>query len=98
MNQLRAYFLAGGRILFGTDVGYITDYDPTEEYEQMNRAGMRFQDILATLTTAPTERFGVSDRTGTVAVGMDADLVLLALKPSRQSGIRCVRERSFRSK
>jgi imidazolonepropionase-like amidohydrolase len=81
-EQLRAYFRAGGRILFGTDLGYITDYDPTEEYQQMHRAGMRFQDILASLTTAPAERFGRSGRTGRVAAGLQADLVLLAGDPA----------------
>jgi imidazolonepropionase-like amidohydrolase len=82
VNQLRAYFQAGGQILFGTDLGYITDYDPTEEYQQMKRASMRFQDILASLTTAPAERFGMSGRTGRVAPGMDADIVLLAGDPT----------------
>jgi imidazolonepropionase-like amidohydrolase len=82
VNQLRAYFQAGGQILFGTDLGYITDYDPTEEYQQMKRASMRFQDILASLTTAPAERFGMSGRTGRVALGMEADIVLLAGDPT----------------
>jgi imidazolonepropionase-like amidohydrolase len=57
--------------------------DPTEEYQQMRAAGMRFEDILAALTTAPAERFGLSDRTGRVAPGMDADLVLLAGDPAK---------------
>lgn len=82
VNQLRAYFLAGGQILFGTDIGYVTDYDPTEEYQQMERAGMRFRDILASLTTSPAERFGESKRTGRIAPGMDADMVLLANDPA----------------
>lgn len=82
VHQLRSYFQAGGQILFGTDLGYITDYDPSEEYQQMKRAGMRFQDILASLTTAPAKRFGRSGRTGRVAAGMDADLVLLAGDPA----------------
>lgn len=81
VNQLQAYFQAGGQILFGTDFGYITDYNPTEEYQQMKRAGMRFQDILASLTTAPAERFGMSGRAGRIAPGMDADIVLLAADP-----------------
>ena len=82
VEQLRAYFQAGGKILFGTDVGYVTDYDPVEEYEQMARAGMRFQDILASLTTSPAARFGESRRKGRIATGMDADLVLLAADPA----------------
>jgi imidazolonepropionase-like amidohydrolase len=81
VNQLRAYFQGGGQILFGTDVGYITDYNPTEEYQQMKRASMQFPDILASLTTAPAERFGMSGRAGRIAPGMDADIVLLAGDP-----------------
>src|SRR5262249_50894318 len=82
VEQLRAYFMTGGQILFGTDIGYTTDYDPTEEYEQMQRAGMQFQDILASLTTNPAARFGASRRTGRIARGMDADLVLLGSDPA----------------
>jgi imidazolonepropionase-like amidohydrolase len=82
VEQLRAYFRSGGRILFGTDVGYVTDYDPAEEYRQMARAGMSFRDILASLTTSPAARFGESRRKGRIAPGMDADLVLLAADPA----------------
>jgi imidazolonepropionase-like amidohydrolase len=82
LEQLRAYFRAGGPVLFGTDVGYVTDYDPTEEYEQMARAGMSFRDILASLTTSPAARFGASRRKGRIAPGMDADIVLMSADPA----------------
>jgi imidazolonepropionase-like amidohydrolase len=92
VEQLRAYFRAGGPILFGTDVGYVTDYDTTEEYEQMARAGMSFRDILASLTTSPAARFGESRRKGRIAQGMDADIVLLSADPAADvkafSGVR----------
>lgn len=80
--QLRAYAAAGGTILFGTDVGYMDDYDPTDEYQQMSRAGMTFAQILSSLTIAPAERFGAAGRTGRVAPGLDADLVVLAGDPA----------------
>lgn len=80
--QLRAYSRVGGQILFGTDVGYITDYDTADEYLLMAQAGMSFQQILASLTTAPAERFGMSGRVGRIAAGMDADIVLLAGDPA----------------
>ena len=80
--QLRAYSAAGGTILFGTDVGYMGDYDPTEEYELMARAGLDFSRILASLTTAPAERFGLSDRTGRLAPAMDADIVVFRADPA----------------
>lgn len=82
LQQLRAYSEAGGEILFGTDVGYMTDYDPSDEYILMSKAGMNFQQMLAALTTAPAKRFGLSKQTGSIASGLDADLVLLAGDPS----------------
>jgi imidazolonepropionase-like amidohydrolase len=72
--QLQAWNAAGGAVLFGTDLGAV-DPDPTEEYALMSRAGMTFQQILASLTTAPAERFGESERLGKIAVGMAADVV-----------------------
>lgn len=81
--QLRAYAAFGGEILFGTDVGFMTDYDPTEEYLAMARAGMTFEQILKSLTTAPAGRFGMSRRTGRVVAGMDADIVVLANDPAK---------------
>ena len=80
-EQLRKYSDAGGTILFGTDVGYITDYDTAEEFAAMGRAGMNAAKILASLTTAPARKFGAASRTGTIAPGMDADLVLLGDDP-----------------
>ena len=32
LEELRAFKAAGGQILFGTDVGYMHEYDPTDEY------------------------------------------------------------------
>lgn len=81
LEQLRAYSAAGGQIVFGTDLGFITDYDPTEEYLLMSRAGMSFRQILASLTTNSAERFGFSNRTGRIAPNMDADIVIIAGDP-----------------
>jgi imidazolonepropionase-like amidohydrolase len=80
-NQVRAYSARGGQILFGTDVGYIARYDPTREYELMAGSGMDFHAILETLTTAPAARFGRSGRTGRLAPGLDADIVVVAGDP-----------------
>jgi imidazolonepropionase-like amidohydrolase len=81
-KNLTVYANAGGQILFGTDVGYMTDYDPTEEFAAMSRAGMTSMQILASLTTAPAERFGEGDKRGRIAVGMQADLVVLEADPA----------------
>jgi imidazolonepropionase-like amidohydrolase len=83
--QLRAFAAAGGEVLFGTGVGYMTDYDPTAEYQRMAAAGMSFEQILASLTTSPVHRFADSARTGTVESGRQADLVILAADPEKTS-------------
>jgi imidazolonepropionase-like amidohydrolase len=84
-SNLRAYSNAGGQILFGTDVGYMTDYDPTDEYLLMSRAGLTPMQILASLTTAPAERFKESATRGTIAPGMDADFAVLAADPAQDA-------------
>lgn len=81
LPQLRAYSVVGGQILFGTDVGYIEQFDTSEEFMWMSRAGMSFQQILASLTTNPAQRFGFSTHRGYIAKGMDADLVALSADP-----------------
>lgn len=83
VSQLRAYSQAGGLILFGTDAGYIPDYDTTEEFQLMARAGMTFAQILASLTTNPADRFGYARRSGRIARGMDGDLVVLDGDPAK---------------
>jgi imidazolonepropionase-like amidohydrolase len=85
LPQLRAYSVAGGQILFGTDVGYIEQVDTSEEFMWMSRAGMSFQQILASLTTNPAQRFGYSTRRGRIAEGMDGDLVVLRADPAQDA-------------
>jgi imidazolonepropionase-like amidohydrolase len=80
-EEVRAYSSAGGQILFGTDVGYTDAYDTTEEFRLMSKA-LSWRQILATLTTAPAERFGEARRKGRIARGMDGDLVLLDGDPA----------------
>ncbi|HXZ80182.1 MAG TPA: amidohydrolase family protein [Terriglobales bacterium] len=81
VGQLRAWASSGGTVLFGTDLGAV-GYDPSEEYVLMSQAGMSFRQILASLTTAPTERFGDSKRLGRVAPEFQADLVVFRGDPS----------------
>ena len=76
------YAAAGGDIMFGTDVGFLTDYDPTDEYVLMHGAGLDWRRILASLTVVPARRFGEATRRGRVAPGMDAELVVLKSDPS----------------
>jgi imidazolonepropionase-like amidohydrolase len=80
VGQLAEYRAAGGEILFGTDVGYMRDYDTRDEFELMARAGMGFSDILAALTTAPAKRFGHG--AGKVETGAPGDLVVFEGDPA----------------
>jgi imidazolonepropionase-like amidohydrolase len=82
IGQLRAWVDSGGTVLFGNDLGAV-DYDPSEEYALMAAAGMTFRQILASLTTAPAERFGDSNRLGRIAPGLEADLVVLRDDPAK---------------
>jgi imidazolonepropionase-like amidohydrolase len=81
-EQVRAFVEAGGQLLFGTDVGYMTDYDPTDEYLLLQRAGLAFPAVLAALTTAPAKRFSAETGAGLVAVGSPAELVVLGGDPA----------------
>ncbi|MCI0353160.1 MAG: amidohydrolase family protein, partial [Acidobacteriales bacterium] len=81
-QEVASYARVGGEILFGTDVGYLTDYDPAEEYRLMSGAGLDWRQILASLTTAPANRFGEGSRRGRMAAGQDADIVVLSSDPA----------------
>jgi imidazolonepropionase-like amidohydrolase len=82
LQELRNFIAGGGQVLFGTDVGYMHEYDPTDEYRFMAKAGMSPMQILASLTTAPAARWNESRQRGQVAKGYEADLVVLAADPA----------------
>jgi imidazolonepropionase-like amidohydrolase len=92
IGQLRSFSAAGGQVLFGTDVGYMSDYDPSEEYRLMASALEPMQ-ILASLTTAPAARWKESGQRGRVAAGLAADLVVLEADPGADAAgfakVRC---------
>lgn len=93
VGQLQVWNARGGTILFGTDFGLV-DPDPTNEYELMYEAGMGFDDILASLTTTPAQRFGAGDSLGKVAPGFQADLAIVRGDPTQTiaalADIQCV--------
>jgi imidazolonepropionase-like amidohydrolase len=84
-QQLQTFSQAGGQVLFGTDVGYIPQFDTSEEFKWMSRAEMSFQQILASLTTNPAQRFSESTHSGRIAKGFDADLVVLSADPAQNT-------------
>lgn len=91
--HVRDFAAAGGTLMFGTDVGYMHDPDPTDEYALLARAGLSPMRILAMLTTTPAAFWHVPDRRGRVAAGLDADLVVLdadpALAATNFARVRC---------
>jgi imidazolonepropionase-like amidohydrolase len=83
LREVKSYADAGGELLFGTDIGFLTHYSElTREYEFLGRAGLRFPQVLAMLTTAPAKRFDRAERGGRIAVGAEADLVVVNGDPS----------------
>jgi imidazolonepropionase-like amidohydrolase len=72
----------GGRLVYGTDTGFLLDYDQSEEFRQLMQAGFGFRDVLAMLTTAPAELFHLSQREGKVLPGMRGDLTILSEDPA----------------
>jgi len=83
LDEVMGYQGLGGRIMFGTDVGFLTDYNPSTEYELISRAGLTSMQMLASLTTA--ERFGEGEKRGRIAAGMQSDLVVLEADPAQEA-------------
>ena len=79
--EVRRFHADGGQLIFGTDVGYMTDYSTEDEFRALEQSGLNAMDILRMLTTAPAERFGVTDQKGTIVVGKPADIVVLSADP-----------------
>jgi imidazolonepropionase-like amidohydrolase len=79
-EQLKAFSSNGGTVLFGTDIGFITIYDTSQEFEFMHRA-LSANEILASLTTNPAAYFKI-EKKGQVQKGFDADLVVLDGDPA----------------
>ncbi|MEP7155264.1 MAG: amidohydrolase family protein [Betaproteobacteria bacterium] len=82
IDHVKTFVAAGGQVLFGTDVGYMGDFDPAEEYVLLSKAGMSNMQILASLTTTPASRWKEGGRRGRLAPAMDADLVVLEADPA----------------
>lgn len=77
-DALRGFVAAGGRVLFGTDVGYMPDRDTAPELAALARAGLSADAILASLTTEPAAFLGAGVAgSGVVEPGARADLTVL---------------------
>jgi len=74
----------GGRLVYGTDTGFLPDYEQSEEFRQLMQAGFGYREVLAMLTTAPAELFHLSQREGKVMPGMRGDLTILSEDPASE--------------
>ena len=80
-NALRLAHERGVKIAFGTDAG-VNDHG-TNAYEMvlMNEAGMPERDILIAATINAADLMDLTDITGTIEAGKDADVVATAGNP-----------------
>jgi imidazolonepropionase-like amidohydrolase len=76
------YHQLGGSLVYGTDTGFLADYDQGEEFHQLMLAGLDFRAVLAMLTTAPVALFHQSQHEGKVMKGMRGDLTILSEDPA----------------
>jgi hypothetical protein len=95
-SQLPIMYNAGIKIIAGSDAAALNTYVyPAEsliqELEIFQEAGLTPLQILQTATMNGAEYFEVSDQTGSIAVGKNADLVLLDKNPLKDiSSVRSV--------
>ena len=82
LGQVRAWRQAGLALLFGTDAGAV-EVNPAGEYALMMQAGVPFDALLASLTTAPAARFAPGEALGEVARGFRADITVVNGDPSQ---------------
>ncbi|MFF0448904.1 amidohydrolase family protein [Streptomyces sp. NPDC004609] len=72
---------AGVRIAMGTDSGVFPHGSNLRELELLHAAGLDGPAVLRAATSSAAELLGLGDRTGTLAPGRRADLLLLAGDP-----------------
>jgi imidazolonepropionase-like amidohydrolase len=82
---VRRFNELGGGVIFGTDTGFLTDYDIAEEFGQLTKAGFTWRDILRMLTENPARLFKEQNKRGRIVPGMVADLTVLEADPASDS-------------
>ena len=94
VGNLRRFVEAGGRVVYGTDLGNEgprPGIDPTE-VAAMAEAGMSALDIIASATVVAADRLGLDD-TGILAEGMRADVV--GLRGDATQDVKALTEVAF---
>ncbi|MDA0310931.1 MAG: amidohydrolase family protein [Gemmatimonadetes bacterium] len=79
----------GVKIVTGSDTGYGPGSTTTLAHEllELVEIGMTPLEALQAATVTPAELFGLTDKTGVVAVGLDADLLVLERNPLEDIGV-----------
>ena len=72
----------GGQLIFGTDVGYMSDYSTDGEFVELGRSGLDWKTLLAMLTVNPAARMGAGGQKGPITPGKLADLTILSADPA----------------
>jgi imidazolonepropionase-like amidohydrolase len=87
MQFERDFVKAGGMLLAGTDPtgngGVLAGFGSQREVELLVEAGFTPLEAIRIATSNGAEYLGVSDRIGTIAVGKQADLVVVGGDPSK---------------
>lgn len=81
---IKQLYDAGAGLLLGSDAPQmwnVPGFSTHRELEALVKAGLTPFQALTTGTTKVAEYFGTMDRTGTIAVGKQADLILLDANP-----------------
>jgi imidazolonepropionase-like amidohydrolase len=80
---------AGVRIVAATDTGYGPESTTTLAHEllELVEIGMTPGEALQAATTTAAELFGISDRTGRIQEGLEADLIVLERNPLQDIGV-----------
>jgi imidazolonepropionase-like amidohydrolase len=85
VREFGRFAAAGGKVLFGADVDFMADSDPTEGYELLAQAGLSSMQTLASLTTTPAVRWNEGSRRGRLSPGMEADITVLQGDPAQSA-------------
>ena len=74
LDAARGFLEAGGRMMFGTDVGYMEDPTIGDEVAYLRRCGLDGAELLRMFTTTPADLFGGLG--GRVEPGLPGDLTI----------------------
>ena len=89
MEFERAFVAAGGLLGAGSDPCCLTEiagYGDQRNFELLVEAGFTPEQTVQIMTLNGAKILGMADRTGSIAAGKQADLVVLAGDPTKNAG------------